>query len=407
MEEKPVSVSISCPVDLHALTTPPAPSAESIFSQMQINQEILTSEQICSLESLHRENLAAFNDDMSEGFQDPENPYYATFAFRDENRAPPHKVWAPQFSRKCLDLLQAKCDEMEASGILADPTKHNEDVRLVHSCFIQQKGRAKHKLLDQCALDELRLIACFNSLNDSIHPVPGRSCAYNDLLKFEARNKYTIHADLTNSYFQVKVHKKFWRYMGIMTPYRGIRVFTRLAQGLLNSDVHLEQVVTRVLGDQMLAGKCVIARDDLIVGGNSIDECLTNWAEILAKMNKHNLKLNPKKVTNKAAKGKYKFLQKYYHRGAFFLDKEENVFSRDVTSATLEDKFDKTVLPKVMQVKNFGRSGRTKYTHLVEQDTTQMDAAWSQETQQNLKFQMHHAAGMKNVFERPSAKKKK
>jgi len=119
------------------------------------------------------------------------------------------------------------------------------------------------------------------------------------------------------------------------------------------------------------------------------------------------LKHNPKTVTNKAAKGKYKFLQKYYHRGAFFLDKEENVFSRDVTSATLEDKFDKTVLPKVMQVKNFGRSGRTKYTHLVDQDTTQMDAAWSQETQQNLKFQVHHAAGMKNVFERPSAKKKK
>ena len=49
------------------------------------------------------------------------------------------------------------------------------------------------------------------------------------------------------------------------------------------------------------------------------------------------------------------------------------MYVQDFTGATLEDHFDKTILPKVMQVKNFGRSGRTKYTHLVDQDTTEVN----------------------------------
>nr|ACO13124.1 Microfibrillar-associated protein 1 [Lepeophtheirus salmonis] len=118
------------------------------------------------------------------------------------------------------------------------------------------------------------------------------------------------------------------------------------------------------------------------------------------------LKNNPKVVTNKSVKGKYKFMQKYYHRGVFFMHEENNLLKRDYSSATLEDKFDKTVLPKVMQVKNFGRSGRTKYTHLVDQDTTSFDAPWSQETAQSIKFQLTHAGGMKQQFHKPSIKKK-
>uniref|UniRef100_A0A1B0CKH1 Micro-fibrillar-associated protein 1 C-terminal domain-containing protein n=1 Tax=Lutzomyia longipalpis TaxID=7200 RepID=A0A1B0CKH1_LUTLO len=122
---------------------------------------------------------------------------------------------------------------------------------------------------------------------------------------------------------------------------------------------------------------------------------------------KQELRLNPKMVTNKITKGKYKFLQKYYHRGAFYLDQEEDVLKRDFSNATLEDHFDKTILPKVMQVKNFGRCGRTKYTHLVDQDTTQFDSPWYNESATNVKFHTERAAASKQVFEKPTLSKRK
>ncbi|BET01275.1 microfibrillar-associated protein [Nesidiocoris tenuis] len=122
---------------------------------------------------------------------------------------------------------------------------------------------------------------------------------------------------------------------------------------------------------------------------------------------RNDARVNPRQITNKSTKGKYKFMQKYYHRGVFFMDKEDDVYRRDFSEATLEDHFDKTILPRVMQVKNFGRSGRTKYTHLVDQDTTQFDSPWITETTHNIKFHHDQAAGCKQVFDRPSNKRKK
>ena len=59
------------------------------------------------------------------------------------------------------------------------------------------------------------------------------------------------------------------------------------------------------------------------------------------------------------------------------------------------------------QVKNFGRSGRTKYTHLVDQDTTEFDSPWTADTAQAIKFHNAKGGGMKQNFDRPTANKKR
>ncbi|CAN6803195.1 hypothetical protein Bca4012_077550 [Brassica carinata] len=83
---------------------------------------------------------------------------------------------------------------------------------------------------------------------------------------------------------------------------------------------------------------------------------------------------NPKPSSSEKPKNKWKFMQRYYHKGAYFQeqgsDETDDIYQRDYSAPTGVDKLDKSVLREVMQVKKFGRSGGTKWTHLVKEDTT-------------------------------------
>ena len=201
---------------------PPPLSIDGIMKKMKINYNKLKPSQQAALEDIHRNCVQVFNNDMTEGYNHSMGKYELSFVFKETSSPPPLKVWAPQYNRTCQELLQAKCDQLEEQGVLVDPMDAGVDIRHLSPIMIQQKGRAKHKKLQDCSLDEVRFISCQNVLNESIKPIPSSSTSQVKILKFLSRWKYHIFADLHNSYFQIPIRQDLWGYMGINTPYRGI-----------------------------------------------------------------------------------------------------------------------------------------------------------------------------------------
>ena len=60
-----------------------------------------------------------------------------------------------------------------------------------------------------------------------------------------------------------------------------------------------------------------------------------------------------------------------------------------------------------MQVKNFGKKGRTKYTHLVDQDTSGQHATGNTDASVSQRWHHSHGGGMKQVFDKPGSSKRK
>eukprot|EP00929_Paragymnodinium_shiwhaense_P032722 TRINITY_DN18103_c0_g1_i1.p1 TRINITY_DN18103_c0_g1~~TRINITY_DN18103_c0_g1_i1.p1 ORF type:complete len:514 (+),score=224.68 TRINITY_DN18103_c0_g1_i1:218-1759(+) len=117
------------------------------------------------------------------------------------------------------------------------------------------------------------------------------------------------------------------------------------------------------------------------------------------------------KASSRADTKNFGFLQKYYHRGGFFQDKartgEEPLYLRDYHEPLASEQYDKSLLPKAMQLRRgeFGKKGQVKHSHLTEVDTTDKSAAWSQADKVQLKYmeRMATAKGVNN-FDRPGMK---
>lgn len=70
------------------------------------------------------------------------------------------------------------------------------------------------------------------------------------------------------------------KYCGVVTPFRGVRVYARSAMGMPGSETALEELMCRVLGDLVEEGVVCKIVDDLYCGGETPDELLHSWERL-------------------------------------------------------------------------------------------------------------------------------
>ncbi|KAI9284593.1 splicing factor, Prp19-binding domain-containing protein [Umbelopsis sp. AD052] len=109
--------------------------------------------------------------------------------------------------------------------------------------------------------------------------------------------------------------------------------------------------------------------------------------------------------SRKKDRSKHQFMQKYYHKGAFYQDKDDEIFKRDYEVATESEINKKEMLPEVMQVKKFGMAGQTKYKHLAAEDTTDKTSAWMQKSDVNRRA-MKRMGGMKDEYDHQNKRRR-
>ena len=157
-------------------------------------------------------------------------------------------------------------DELEDLGVLAKPESVDVTVEYASPSFLVKKPDGDY-----------RLVTAFNTIGTYARPLPSRSTSSTTVLSFLARFPFIIKTDMTKQFFQLPMHKSSMKYLGTLTPYKGLRVYTRAAMGMPGSTEHLDELMSRILGDLVESGVVTRIADDLYTGGNTIADLLYNW----------------------------------------------------------------------------------------------------------------------------------
>lgn len=150
--------------------------------------------------------------------------------------------------------------------------------------FIQRKQRARNKPEHLLTKDDVRLLINFGPINEKIKPVPIHVPKPEDILITLGKWKHLIIFDLYNGYFQNHMARNDMQWLGVQTPFGGLRIMSRSGQGLAGMAEEFDELTSKILKDEIKEGIMAKIVDDCYIGGNTQEETAKNYARVLEKL---------------------------------------------------------------------------------------------------------------------------
>ena len=239
---------------------------------------------------------AVFNSDLSQGYNGASGTHVCRLNWSGDTRPTTDQVRMVNYSHELKQLHQAVCDDLTNQQVLGIPQEHNINVQFVCPSFLRRKPKAKGKPNHLLTKEDVRLVVNFSPVNEHLKNIPSVKTTPNDILVSLGRWKCIIVFDLHQGFFQNHMDPQDCPWLGVATPFGGIRFLQRSGQGLLGQSEELEELLSKVLKPELQSGHCCKIADDIIIGAETYETAAAIYETVLSKLHAANLKLSSSKT---------------------------------------------------------------------------------------------------------------
>ena len=256
------------------------------------------------LNSIHVTNKHVFDGDLTGGYNGTAGNFDVDFNFKGGIPPTPNIDSCPSyFTSQDKELLQAKINELESKGICVRVSDTNIVPKYAAPCMLVKKHSVRdlkpgeyERMSIQEKLKYNRFILCHNKLSEHIEKLPSKLNKLDDTVRVVGSHEFVITSDLSDSFWQRHIAEEKLPYLAFHSPYKGLYLFLRSTQGLINQSEGLEEMVSVILADCIMSGWCRVLADNIYVMGHSFQEAVNHWRIVLELLKRNNIKLSAKKT---------------------------------------------------------------------------------------------------------------